>query len=83
MGQQQRIQYGPGVLAQRAIDKIIAPTLQDQPETAFVIDSIRHPEEVRILQEHLPSFELWAIDADVDIRFKRSQKEVAMKTPKP
>lgn len=67
IGQEERTKHGPGFLAQRAL--VMMDTNID-----YVIDSIRHPEEVRILSENLPSFELWAVDADPEIRFQRSQQ---------
>ncbi|MCB0272433.1 MAG: AAA family ATPase [Bdellovibrionales bacterium] len=65
IGQQERKKSGPGFLATTALTKIL-------PNTSYVIDSIRHPEEVRILKKALPAFELWAIDADPHIRFERA-----------
>lgn len=67
VGQEKRAVQGPGFLASAALTKI-------DTNKAYVLDSIRHPEEVRILQEGLPSFELWSIDADPALRFSRAQQ---------
>lgn len=66
IGQEQRMEHGSGFLAMRVLDK-----MDDQ--TSYVIDSIRHPEEVKHLKDALPSFVMWAVDADPQIRFDRSR----------
>lgn len=58
---------GPGVLAQKAKEKI-----ERAGGGRWVVESIRHPDEVRILSEY-PAFELWKVSAPLELRFARSQ----------
>lgn len=67
MGQNLRKQSGAGFLAQICLTKI-------KPDQAYVIDSIRHPEEVQILTQALPQFELWGVDAPVELRYQRAME---------
>ncbi|MFH1262275.1 MAG: AAA family ATPase [Pseudomonadota bacterium] len=60
-----RRKEGPGVFAARTV-----PLLG---RGCHVIDSIRHPEEVRILRK-AGSFFLIAVDAPVELRFERARK---------
>lgn len=66
LGQTMRQQIHPGFLAEKALFHIDA----NQPH---VIDSIRHPYEIKILKQHLRPFLLIGIDAPVAMRFERSQ----------
>ena len=60
-----RAQNGPGVLAERTLKRIEGDKV--------VIDSIRNPEEVRVLRQR-KDFVLVAVDAPVETRFSRSKK---------
>ncbi len=73
LGQSLREAHGPGFLAQWAVDDM-AQQMQAHAERRFVIDSIRHPEEIKLLKQHLPSFFLLGVTAPVALRFARSQK---------
>ena len=66
LGQAMRQQLHPGFLAEKALFHI------DQNQK-HVIDSIRHPYEIKILKQHLKPFLLIGVDAPVAIRFERSQ----------
>ena len=57
---------GAGVLAEKLL-----PRLADRPRA--IVDSIRHPEEVRWLR-HLAGFVLIAVTAPVEERFARSRQ---------
>lgn len=67
IGQDQRKKLGPGFLAKHVLSNI-------NLNRFYLIDSIRHPEEVNVLRAALPSFELWSIDAKPSIRFERAKK---------
>jgi dephospho-CoA kinase len=62
-GQELRIAEGPGVLAERLLPRL---------EPDAVVDSIRHPEEVRVLRRR-PDFILVGIDAPIDVRWQRAR----------
>ncbi|MBR9702724.1 hypothetical protein GOV10_01690 [Candidatus Woesearchaeota archaeon] len=62
-----RAKEGPGVLAQRAKERI-----EQAGGGRWVVESIRHPDEVSILKE-FPDFELWKITSSAEERFARSQ----------
>ncbi|MCB0308556.1 MAG: AAA family ATPase [Bdellovibrionales bacterium] len=66
LGQELRKQKGPGVLASKLLDFM-------PMEGMFVIDSIRHPEEIRLLKS-TDTFLLIGIDAPPKIRFERAMK---------
>ena len=66
LGQTLRQTLHPGFLAEKALFHI------DQKKK-YVIDSIRHPHEIKILKQHLKPFLLIGVDAPVPIRFERSQ----------
>lgn len=66
LGQKMRQQLHPGFLAEKALFHI------DQSKK-YVIDSIRHPYEIKILKQHLKPFLLIGVDAPVALRFERSQ----------
>jgi dCMP deaminase len=63
-GQDLRSEYGPGVLADRLLDRL-------QPDRNCAIDSIRHPAEVEILRTRGSHFSLIWVDADEALRFER------------
>ena len=67
---QLRQRHGGGVLAARTVAKI-REALALNPKQHFAIDSIRSPLEVEELRK-LPKFQLWLIDAPVDVRFQRA-----------
>jgi dephospho-CoA kinase len=67
LGQTLRKKYDPGFLADFAIKEI-------DPKKNYVIDSIRHPDEIKILRENLKPFVLFGIDAPVKVRYERSQQ---------
>jgi len=65
-----RKHHGGGVFAQRIIAQIReAQALH--PQQHFAIDSVRSPLEVEELRK-LPDFQLWHIDAPIEIRFRRA-----------
>jgi dephospho-CoA kinase len=64
LANQLRRQNGPGVMAARTVPMLSAGL--------YVVDSIRHPEEVNILKR-ADEFILIAIDAPIEIRFQRAQ----------
>lgn len=66
LGKELRKQRNPGFLAELAVAKT-------DPSSAYVIDSIRHPEEIRILKEKFAPFFLLGIDAPIEVRFERSR----------
>ena len=66
LGNQLRDEGGPGVLAERVLDWL-------DPEKNYVIDSIRHPLEVKTLRRR-KDFILTHIRASQEIRFERMQE---------
>jgi dephospho-CoA kinase len=62
LGNELRGRYGPGALAEMVLPLLHPPAL---------VDSIRNPQEVAVLRRH-PGFELWAVEAPVEVRFRRS-----------
>jgi len=66
VGNQLRKEFGPGVLAERILEG-----LEDGQN--YVIDSIRNPSEVEVLQKS-GNFTLLMIEADPEIRFQRTKK---------
>ncbi len=62
IGKELREKYGNSVLADRAVEKL--------EDNDFVITSIRHPDEIRVLEKK-PCFNLIRVDAPVKIRFQR------------
>jgi dCMP deaminase len=65
-GKKLREEKGLGVLALQVLEKI-------DPDKNYVIDSIRHPEEVLALKKNKDFF-LIAVHANADLRFERIQK---------
>ena len=63
IGNQLRQEGGPGVLAQRLVER-----LSDGGD--HIVDSIRNPAEVAVLRT-LESFTLIAVDAPAEVRFRR------------
>ncbi len=64
VGQELRRLHGPGVLAER-----ILPRLGERS----AVDSIRHPEEVRVLRRR-GDFTLVGVDAPVETRWRRARR---------
>ncbi len=62
-GNELRQQYGPGVLAERTLERL-------EPDKNYVIDSIRNPFEVKALKKR-PNFRLLKVTADEATRFQR------------
>lgn len=65
LGNQIRTQYGKGELAKRIINKIIENKIENA-----VVDSIRHPDEVKELKK-LKNFILVVVDAPIGLRYER------------
>jgi dCMP deaminase len=63
LGNELREQFGPGVLAERALEKI-------ESDKNGVLSSIRHPAEVAVLKRR-KDFILVRLDAPFPVRFKR------------
>ncbi len=70
IGNELRQKFGPSVLADRIIEKIKAG--ENKGQKLFVVDSIRNPAEINALRR-LSGFQLWAIDADAKLRYKRAR----------
>lgn len=66
LGKEMRKKSTPGFLAELAI-------LRMENGKKYVIDSIRHPDEIKILRTHFKDFFLFGIDAPIALRFDRSQ----------
>ena len=66
VGNKLRNEFGPGVLAERILEGL-------ENDRNYVIDSIRNPSEVEVLKKS-GNFTLLMIDADPEIRFKRSSE---------
>ena len=62
LGNELRAARGPGALAEMILGELVPPAL---------VDSIRNPEEVAVLRR-LPGFMLIAVDASLELRFRRS-----------
>lgn len=63
LGRRLRAQYGNDYLARRILERL-------EPGKNYVVDSIRHPDEVRALRSRR-DFRLVAVDADPAVRFAR------------
>lgn len=72
-GNELRRKFGRDVLAVRTRERI-------QPDRNYVVDSIRHPDEVKALQR-LPDFHLLHIEAPVEVRFQRARQRGDARTP--
>lgn len=66
VGNELRRNYGSGVLAERVLERLT-------PEKNYVIDSIRHPEEVKVLRRRA-DFRLIRVAASEPVRFERLKK---------
>jgi dCMP deaminase len=66
VGNDIRVKYGPGILAERILQKL-------DPNQNCVVDSIRNPSEVEALRKR-KDFILLAVHADPAIRFERSRQ---------
>ena len=75
LGNALRAKHGAGALAKMTLEKIGRQWRQN-----FVVDSIRHPEEVAVLRKS-PRFFLVALDAPVQQRFARSVARAREKDP--
>lgn len=64
LGNELRARSGAGALAERILSRLEAPA---------VVDSIRNPEEVRVLRGALAGFVLVGLTAPDEIRFRRSR----------
>ena len=69
IGTQLRQEHGVDVLAQKTLEKI-----KQNPSKKIVVDSFRHPSEVKLFKAHYPNFILLCIDAPVELRFERAKK---------
>jgi dephospho-CoA kinase len=76
IGNEFRIKHGPGVWAKELNKKLI-----HEENKRIVIDSIRHPDEVKELQK-LGNFILISVNADVEKRFHRALKRSNKRDPK-
>ncbi len=65
VGNELRDKYGPGVLAERILQKL-------GRDGNYVVDSIRNPVEVEVLRRR-EDFAFLAVEADQGIRFERSR----------
>lgn len=65
VGNELRRQSGPGVLAERILARF-------EPDSSYVVDSIRNPSEVEVLRRR-KDFILLAVEADQALRFERSR----------
>lgn len=74
VGNDLRRDFGPGVLARRALDKI-------DYSRNWTVTSIRHPAEVDMLRER-PDFVMVFVDADQQVRFERSLNRARPGDPK-
>ncbi len=66
LGNEFRERSGPGVLAEKILERIIAGR-------SYVIDSIRHPAEVEVLKRRT-DFHLVRVNAPVRVRFERTRR---------
>ena len=68
VGNELRREFGPGILAERIFDRL-------ESDRNYVIDSIRNPHEVKVLQRR-KDFTLMSLEADQTIRFERSRRRM-------
>lgn len=68
LGNDLRKEFGADILAKKVIEKI-----KKGNEANVVIDSIRNPSELKEIKK-LPNSKIIAIDAPIEIRFKRAMK---------
>ena len=62
-GRRLRSDHGTGYLAEKILQRL-------EPDKNYVIDSFRHPDEVRVFRSR-PNFRLLAVRADSETRFQR------------
>jgi dCMP deaminase len=74
VGNELRRDFGPGVLARRALGKV-------DFSRNWVVTSIRHPAEVTVLNER-PDFVMVFVDAEQRLRFERSLSRARAGDPK-
>ncbi|MGH9414602.1 MAG: deaminase [Terriglobales bacterium] len=72
-GNRLRHEFGRDVLAVRTRERLSA-------ERNYIIDSIRHPDEVRALRA-LPDFHLLAVEAPLDLRYERARARGDARAP--
>jgi len=65
VGNELRQHYGPGVLAERILDRV-------ESDKNYVIDSIRNPSEVAAFRKAAKGFKLLLVDAPLKVRFERA-----------
>ncbi len=63
LGNEMRAQHGPGTLAEKIFERL-------DPEKNYVIDSVRHPDEVKVLRRRR-DFILACVKAPEKLRFER------------
>ncbi len=76
LGNYLRAHCGGGILAKRALERI-----QASQQDKWVIDGIRHPEEISVLKNNLEKFTLIAITAPQEIRIKRALERAKTSDP--
>jgi dCMP deaminase len=72
-GRELRDRYGPAILAERVLAKL-------PPDRNHVIDSIRHPDEVRALRAAGDFVLVW-VEASTEVRFERARRRGRVGTP--
>lgn len=72
-GNRLRNEGGPGVLAELVLKKL-------DPDKNYIIDSIRNPAEVKVLQRR-DDFHLWEVEASQQVRFDRIKTRGREKDP--
>lgn len=73
LGNRLRREYGRGVLAERTRARLVA-------DRNYVIDSIRHPDEVAELRK-IPGFHLLHVEAPLAVRYERAKARQDARTP--
>lgn len=68
-----RQEFGSAVLAERTRERIL-------PDRNYVVDSIRHPDEVTALRK-LPDFHLLHLEAPIQVRYQRALQRGDARTP--
>jgi len=66
MGRELRLKHGTGFLSERILRQL-------DPDKNYVIDSIRHPDEVAVFKS-LPDFYLLSVSASPETRFERIKR---------
>ncbi len=72
-GNRLRREFGRDVLAVRTRARV-------SPERNYIVDSIRHPDEVRALRA-LPDFHLIAVEAPLELRYQRARDRGDARVP--